>query len=151
MIDKKLIGFRLIYDLENLIKELRGTSYNVKTIITDDVCTLSTDNFIMSYTIADEDFYLSFGVGLPGRTVAEDMKIILTIFEVDEFIIIDDYYIDKERGIVFGLEAIAGKQNDMILNAGKVKCPICDRIFSKDKINENGICKICNMDTIVWN
>lgn len=151
MKDKKLISYTLINELEAMIKSFYGEKYYVSVITTEVLYTLSTNSFIMTYSIPDEKFFLTFMIGSSGVQIGTDMKLIMNVFEGDEFTIIEDSYIDKKEGLVFGIEAIACKQTDILAKAGKVKCPICEKIYDISKINSNNICKFCDLDSMIWN
>ena len=149
--DTDTIGYDLITTLEYILKKYYGEKTTVKIVKTDIIYSLSTENFILTYYIAEKHFFLTFKVGLPGKVVANDMKLIMIVFEADEITMMEDSYLDKKDGLVFGLDAIHAKQHEIITAAGKYKCPLCEKIYEPNQMVGTGICKYCNMDKILWN
>lgn len=146
------LNYKLLLELEEVLKEYYGEKCEVKITKGDDIFTLCTDSYILSFPFEPFHFYLSFMVGQTAQKISENTKLIMTIFEFNEFTVIEDSYFDNESDkLVFGMDALAIKQKEILDEQGKTKCNICDRIFMVDHITEKGICKYCNMDDILWN
>lgn len=145
----KSFNLTLLEEIISLLKDKYGSKYNVKITKSDKVYTLCTDNFLIMFSIPDLSFYVSFMVGQSGQKVGQDMAIIMSILEYDEFSVMEDSWYDKEKEeLVFGTEALESKQREMI----KQKCPYCERIGTKEHFHETGICKYCEekKTEMVW-
>ena len=141
----------VLSELEIILK--KETKLVSNLIKGKDFNSLMTDDFIVTYSLADYVFYISFLVGSSGKTVANYMRQILTIFEPNEVIILPDFFYDKVKmQLKHGYDAIEAKQGEILNNNGKEKCIMCDRVYPMDDIT-NGVCKYCqaNQDKILWN
>lgn len=151
MSDDKMneLVYILLSDFEILLKKTYGINYHVEI---KNKISLCTTDFVLSFYENDKHFYVSFKLGLTGKDIANYTKVMLQIFCPEEFTVIEDCYYNKdEKCMVYGQEAIDLKQKTILNNSGYIKCPVCEKVFKKDQIHENGICKFCDMTSIVWN
>jgi hypothetical protein len=148
----KKLSYCILEELKKYLKDTLGQTYVVELCKSEKVYTLTTIDYSLIYSFEDRHFYLTFTVGLSGKQIATDIKNIMMILDHSEFSMMEDSYYDKDsQTVVFGMEAILSKQKDIILAAGKIKCPVCEKIYNKDQMADNGICKYCNLDKIRWN
>lgn len=137
----------IAYDLV----DLKGDAF--KYLIDEETLSLSCNDFILSFDNNFYTFVISFKVGEQAYKSAQIMAIILKYIESHEVHILEDSFFDKKnKRLLYGSEAVAERQLEILRTIGKEKCIICDAIYSKEKINETGICSYCLEDynNILW-
>jgi hypothetical protein len=152
--DVETLNYNLLIDIENLFKEHYGKEYLTKLAKTDIIYTLSTPDFILTYSVSNAQFFLTFMVGQTGRKVAEIVKLIMLVLDYTEIMLMDDsYFDDVANQLVFGDVAVDVRHRDLLTQSGKFKCPMCNRIFENSYLTANGTCKVCESlkHKIVWN
>lgn len=150
-IDIVEMAYNLLVDIDGFLLQKYGKKYDTKLTKGDGGHTLCTEDFILTFSEESMHFYLSFKVGLLGRIVASLTKDIMLVMTHDEFTIIEDSYYDEVEGkLKFGADALYVRQRDIIADSGKIKCPICEKIYNKSSIHANGICKYCDVESIMW-
>jgi hypothetical protein len=144
----KELVYILLSELELVLVKRMGVNFHVKIANRNSLC---TTDFTLSFLEADKHFFMSFKLGLSGQEVANYIKDIMQVLEPQEFTVIEDCFYDKEEKIMkYGQEAIDAKQKMILQNQGYIKCPICEKVLKKENIHENGICKFCDLDVLVW-
>ncbi len=155
-IDMDNVIILIIEDIVNLFKKVEGDDYFIKTSINNEegVYGFFTSEFSFYYSREGNRFFLSFAVGVSGKKAAEATLLISSILDFKEFQIVDDHYVDIEnQEMLFGYDAIIKKNEDIITQSGKVKCPICEGVYVKKLIKDSGFCIFCdsNKDKLTWN
>lgn len=153
-LDVKVLNYNLMIDIQALIIDQYGKDHNTVLTKADSIYALSTQNFILTYSVSDSHFFLSFKVGQTGKEVGTDMRIIMLILDYTEFTMMEDSHFDTEtKTLVFGNEALESKHKEVLKSSGKTRCPMCGRIFSNEYMTSAGICKVCDSlkEKICWN
>lgn len=145
------IAYALLEDVGSVLVQLHGEKYKTVLTRTDIGLTLTSDDFMITYPNESLTFFLSFKVGLFGKTISTLTRDILTVLTPTELVVVDDSYYDKQEDeLKFGFDALEARQRDLLLKQGTTKCPVCERVYDNKNINSDGICKYCNLDTMVW-
>lgn len=122
----------------------------------DGAYTLSSKKFMLLYDLNDNHskFLLTFPVGLDCRTAGNIVKLIDMVLVKDDYIILQDFYVDiLSKAIFFGDDAIQQKESTLRQAKGQMKCPICEGIYNKRHFTEDGYCLNCQdiKNEIMWN
>ena len=150
---KKLdVACSRLEELQSKISEFLGDKY-IKFYTHEENIKLYNNDFIMTYHLDEDIYYVSFLVASSGRDIGNLMKVILSVFGSHEIIIIPDFFIDKSTNTLsYGVDAIISKQAEIFKVHGKEKCIICEDVYHIEDIS-NSICEYChtNMNSYIWN
>lgn len=145
-----------IKEIISKLQLIEGPFYFIKETenLEEGVYGFFTPDLSIYFAKETSQYFVSFTVGLPCQRVANLTKIVDLVLHYDEYYIIEDHYVDLDNHqMYFGYEAINKKGEDLIKQAGKFKCPVCEGVYSKKLIKDSGYCFMCDRtkDNLTWN
>lgn len=144
----------LIKQLDEELKTIIPKYNGIITVEDDGDVSLTTNDFLITYSLNDKRFFLSFRVGKTGKRIAKITKCIVNKIDPSMILFGEDNHFDmKERKFYFGAEAVDARYLEVLENQNQFKCPYCDRVFSNSSKSESGICVLCDKqwNSTVWN
>lgn len=151
--DVNELSFTILEELAAELKTRFEEDYYTNVIKEEECNSLYTNDFIISFSFEEHIFYVTFKIGQTAQYVALLTCVFCKYFTLEELSFLkDSYYDDSQSKLVFGYEALAVKQKEILDQQGNCKCPLCERTVPKKHIEANGYCKTCETvrETMVW-
>ena len=111
----------------------------------DEKAMMETPWFLMSATVSDiKPYYVvMFKAGISNIIVAETIRFLCVYLTPDEFVIGQEYFVDRENEVHMGHEAQEAYEENFMEYFGKVRCPRCENFYFINMIDNNGFCADC--------
>lgn len=141
---------QILQELHSTFKRL-WPDYTLEADL-DEGLLVASDDFTLFFSDEDRRFLVTFAAGVPAKNAAMITKTIDRVLKHDEYIILDDSYLDPDTNkVVFGLEAYEVRNAVERKMKGLCKCPVCEGVYLK-KYFKQGYCLNCHdkKDKLTW-